>query len=436
MCGLIGIINTRGGEVQQDFILDQYDEQKGRGSQGFGLIRAEENVPIKLRRSTEPMKAMVEVTRAWEPILLFHHRFPTSTPNSHDQTHPMLITHNELAFDYLIMHNGVIRNPDELRKIHENDLGYIYRTRTTGSLYYTARAAGLERFNDSEAFAIELARFIEKKEENIRTFGSAAFLAMAINKETKAAVEIFWGTNGMNPLIRDITPGGIIIASSLSAGEDIVPEVLESIKMVDLFSKKETDLNKYINLGELNFQKEPEKSPIQIAITGTPPTTETKETAYTKNDFLAQEKEYLPKEAPAGYTEMEWALHKIGLRAMKKVKDVITQFTEDLALGDHVQIALPNGGWVDKEGDTLEDKIDYAIFHMEEVLTEIGNRAEAVKAYYDEKEKKELIESGKWTEAHPMDDAPDAASTEDSEDAYAGQTEIDYDIPDKGYLGY
>lgn len=237
MCGLIGWISRNDAAIAPDLVLDQYERQYDRGQRGFGLIEVTKS-DIRVRRATEPVKALLDVARSTAPTLLFHHRFPTSTDNEMEQTHPMRVSHDELMYDYHIMHNGVIRNPDECRHEHEG-LGYAYST--AAEYTYTHYRAGgtYEKFNDSESFAIELARFIEHKSEGLKAYGAAAFLGVALDKKTKKPVSIFFGTNGGNPL--QIMEGtGLLIGSELPEATSIpaMPNMLYTVDCKKLFDPK------------------------------------------------------------------------------------------------------------------------------------------------------------------------------------------------------
>ena len=105
MCGIIGYIGKKGGEETQNAIMNQFEEQKSRGEKGFGLIAVTKD-KYTIRRSVGPMKALIDVARSNEPVLIFHHRFPTSTENKLNQTHPIEVRLVDLKYDYLVIHNG------------------------------------------------------------------------------------------------------------------------------------------------------------------------------------------------------------------------------------------------------------------------------------------------------------------------------------------
>lgn len=251
MCGLIACIqhvnkNPKLGDAK-DFVATQLERQFSRGRKGFGMIEIGKN-NFKVHRATEAERSFTMLNNAKENIVLFHHRTPTSTENTHQQTHPIFVRNEELKYDWYIMHNGVIQNEDELRKIHEKELGYIYTTLVSNSA--TMGYSFWEKFNDSEAFAIELARHLEGKDDKIKTRGSMAYIAFAIDKKTQKPARIFWGSNGRNPIKYDDMNGidQIMIASELPYGSDLKDAEEKKtangcmIEITDIFKplKKET----------------------------------------------------------------------------------------------------------------------------------------------------------------------------------------------------
>lgn len=401
MCGIIGLISRTGGEQSQDFILDQYEEQKTRGSQGFGLIRASKD-GFRVRRATDALKALIDVSRSPDPIMIFHHRMPTSTENTIPQTHPMIISHDELDFDYAIVHNGVIRNAEALHKIHTEELGYIYKTKTEPKGYYYKTAG----FNDTEAFAIELARFLDGKGTEIGSFGSQAFLGMRITKKTQKTHSIFWGTNGTNPLIWDETPIGIVIASELEYGYESNKDVYCEVLTKDLFNKK---LNKkklvdLVNYYEIKFKEEPLYTPAPVHVSGfshvpatnsskpinLSPNSETKpikKLTYTKpetEDVLDS------KKTPEGYSDREWAFRKMGLRSLETLETLILDFYDQLPmLSNGYTEYEPDAGFPEPvTGAALDEKdiLEDTLMQIEEFLEASLTRSAKINAFYDRKE--------------------------------------------------
>lgn len=223
MCGLAYVYRLDNKPAFKQ-LLKRYDKQKDRGTEGYGYIAIKQsgNVSKVARFQFEhEMKKSLEATKYHQVLL--HHRYPTSTPNVPEATHPIFVSHEELTHDYYVTHNGVIKNEDDLKDEHEK-LGYKYTTEI-----YTMYKPRLSRkvyhdrplFNDSEAFAIELARTIEGKQPMVKATGAQAYIAIQCDKRGHAKA-VYYGTNGGNTLVLDRSKDSIVIASE-GHGTD-VPE--------------------------------------------------------------------------------------------------------------------------------------------------------------------------------------------------------------------
>ena len=219
MCGIIGAFHT--GEKKEpvnEIVLDQFENQKERGVNGFGIIKIYERGGYKVDRATEGYKFMWDIHHNPVRKMLAHHRIPTSSDNKLKQTHPFLVESGSLQFNYLLVHNGVIHNDDEMKKKHEDELGFVYKT-----------IDGI-KYNDSEGVAIEVARFIEGQTTEIGTRGSVAFVCLQVNKKTDKVTKLFFGRNDGNPLKMAKTRNKLIL-SSTGPGVDIKPFYLYDCKL-------------------------------------------------------------------------------------------------------------------------------------------------------------------------------------------------------------
>ena len=150
MCGIVAGFSKKGKRISKS-IMKRYLAQKHRGSQGFGYVmyyKDGKGGSISVGRSIDEAGIRTQIMNENSSIGLFHHRLPTSTPNVEEATHPIFVSNEELDYDYFVVHNGVIRNADELKKKHE-DLGYEYTTviesevvtrhtsKRNGAKYYT-----------------------------------------------------------------------------------------------------------------------------------------------------------------------------------------------------------------------------------------------------------------------------------------------------------
>jgi predicted glutamine amidotransferase len=200
MCGIIfgAYFGNKLDEPINDCILDQFQEQALRGTQGFGAVFIDSKTKkFTLKRSTRETKATIDLTLNQSGMILFHHRQPTSSDNHLDQTHPILVSNKIFEHDYLVVHNGIINNAEIIKLEHEK-LGFEYTTQH--DVYYgTNPNHTTEKFNDSETIAIDLALFIEKQIDHISAKGSAALVCLQINKKTQTVNNIFF-TRNSSPL--------------------------------------------------------------------------------------------------------------------------------------------------------------------------------------------------------------------------------------------
>lgn len=214
MCGIV-YVQRKDNKPAVKQVLKRYTAQKGRGSEGFGYVAVKQSQRVtKVNRFMfeHEIKEALELTK--HQHILFHHRYPTSTPNLPEAAHPITVSHSELEYDYIVVHNGVISNDETLKEGHEA-LGYKYTTQLacqyvtpTGQIYTDGY-----QWNDSEALAIELARNIEGKTDNVEAKGAIAYIVMQVEKETQRAVALYYGTNGGNPLTVDTAKEFVCIAS-------------------------------------------------------------------------------------------------------------------------------------------------------------------------------------------------------------------------------
>lgn len=258
MCGLLAAFNTtitKGEKKKEieikatpvnDFIIDQYEDQHSRGQKGFGIIRISEKGKVEVDRACEGTKFLLDLYMKESKMIIAHHRMPTSTENKMDQTHPIVVSNDLLQSDYLVVHNGIIGNDDELKKKHE-ELGFVYTTEYSYS-YTQSSQYNYSKFNDSEALAIELALFIEKKISAIGTDNSAAFIILQLDKKTHIAQKVYFGKNGRADLKMSKTRGKLRLSSE-GEGSDVKENLLYAFDIKDetmdltsqkmLFIKKE-----------------------------------------------------------------------------------------------------------------------------------------------------------------------------------------------------
>jgi predicted glutamine amidotransferase len=196
MCGLIYVRRTDGGSAAET-VEAAYKQQKSRGTRGFGYVAIGQTVEVKRAESESVILKQLKTEKSSE--VLFHHREPTSTPNYVDITHPIRVEHESLGYTYYLIHNGIISNDTERKAEHEKK-GFAYSTTVkiehrTRNHTYTA-----EQFNDSEALAIDFARYAEGKAKTIQARGSIAFICLQVEKLSGRPLALYAARNNSSPL--------------------------------------------------------------------------------------------------------------------------------------------------------------------------------------------------------------------------------------------
>lgn len=236
MCGIIHGINfDTKKEPVNDWIIEQYQEQQSRGTEGFGAVMIHDDGTYEVHRATTEPKIMLDLYQNKARHIMFHHRQPTSSDNKLGQTHPILVDSGTLKHKYLLIHNGSVTNDDELKKMHEEELGFVYTTmRNIPPKWENGREEF--QFNDSECLAIEVARFIEKQSEEIQAQGNLTFTCLQINKKTDKVINIFFGRNNGYALKFSMSRGKLRLSSE---GEGQMMDV-EKLYQFDLKKNKLT----------------------------------------------------------------------------------------------------------------------------------------------------------------------------------------------------
>jgi len=231
MCGIIGMFNINNNkEAVNEEVINQLEDQKTRGMEGFGAILITDKLDVIVKRATTHAKLLMDLYQTPSRMIILHHRMPTSSLNRLSQTHPILVKNGSLKHAYLVVHNGIISNDDEVKKLHE-EMGFVYTTAHDPKI-----ADG--KFNDSEALAIEVARFIEKQTNKIEVNGSATFIALQFDPKTNKALKVFFGTNRANSLNMAKTRD-IIRLSSEGKGGQVTSDLLYQFDFKNFKLKKE-----------------------------------------------------------------------------------------------------------------------------------------------------------------------------------------------------
>ncbi len=201
MCGIIASI---GGDTVAN-TLEQYNKQKGRGQQGFGLVALKGGKRVAFERATTEasIKALMMSIADLKPdTILFHHRFPTSTANLVEAAHPLPISKKGWQHRYWMLHNGVVSGQDagEIKKD-----GYKLKSRIEEIRYLRTYSGRMyseivdSEVNDSEYLGYYVASFLEGKRQDIPMSGAIACFVLQENKKT-GACQVFAMRNYMNPI--------------------------------------------------------------------------------------------------------------------------------------------------------------------------------------------------------------------------------------------
>jgi len=309
MCGIVSAFNfskSKKKEKPEDvnkWIIDQLEDQISRGKEGFGTLFIDEKNNVKIERSTELTKTMLDLYMNKSKMIVLHHRMPSSSKNKLSQTHPIIVDNGSLKHKYYVIHNGVIQNAEELKKEHEK-LGFIYSTSIKTEW---ANEIG---FNDSESLAIELSRYIENQTKSININGSLAFIVVQVNKKTNKATQIFYGRNDLNPLKMSGSKGKIRLSSE---GEGIL-----------------TKENTIYNFDLKNFKINKKKLTITKSVTDyyyKPPKTEPNFQNYNENPY-----DYKEKDTPTLQEEIETfdTIEELTSNAIDETGSFITEFFDKI----------------------------------------------------------------------------------------------------------
>lgn len=223
MCGIIHVKKLRDGKKARKTVAKRYYSQKHRGSEGFGFIEIKKGFIVNECRSVDEKGIMKYLEESDADEILFHHRYPTSTPNFVESTHPIRVSHESLAYDYFVVHNGIVTNDKFLRDEHKKQ-GFSYSTELRKALITPKGNVYLEdkdtKWNDSEALAID---FVLALENNIpmKSYGSVALVALQFDKLTMKVKALYWGHNAGSPLCIEDTKD--VFSLSSMSGKDVEP---------------------------------------------------------------------------------------------------------------------------------------------------------------------------------------------------------------------
>lgn len=200
MCGII-YVQRKDGRPAGRAVAKRYRKQRSRGYEGFGYVAVTDNKVVAYERSHDEKEILEKLEKETAPEILFHHRFPTSTPNVAESAHPLFVEHDSFGHSYYIAHNGVIRNTSTLYEKHEK-LVIPYSTEMSRELHtrHGKQYVTGKMWNDSESLAVETALALEGKQTSIDSEGAAAVIGFKMKGDR--VVERFFYRNSGNPLRR------------------------------------------------------------------------------------------------------------------------------------------------------------------------------------------------------------------------------------------
>ena len=194
MCGLAYAHNLDGQSVN-NCILDTFDNQRNRGTEGFGLFDGQEKHMVHATKEDNILKWLVKYD---SNLIMFHHRNPTSTINVKRASHPFSTKDYFGDTQYILIHNGHISNSKELYPEHKK-LGIKYKSLLNDGT-----------FNDSESLLWDISLYLEGKQSSLNAYGGIAFICVKL--VDKKLVKMYFGRNS-NPLNLKRTKNNILLSS-------------------------------------------------------------------------------------------------------------------------------------------------------------------------------------------------------------------------------
>lgn len=226
MCGIVSVIRLDGKSASR-IVRKRYGHQKSRGTQGFGYLAIENGKLKDYVRATTEDEIMKKLKAETAPIIIFHHRQPTSIENIEEGAHPIKVSNEKLEHDYYVIHNGVVSNDSELREKHYKD-GFRYTTEAHNYLVIGDKTyfRGAE-WNDSEALAIEFALYLDGKKDDMDAKGTHAVMAVQTDKKGNVTGIFAWRSYVAD--LKIVTNNSFVAISSTN-GQDIDSETMYSFK--------------------------------------------------------------------------------------------------------------------------------------------------------------------------------------------------------------
>lgn len=222
MCGIIHCKKQNKNEKANRLVIKRFEKQRSRGTQGFGYVEIKSGIVVAEVRTQTEKEIMEKLEKSEADEIMFHHRLPTSTPNIIESTHPIRVFNDNLKYGYYVVHNGVIRNDEELREQHVKE-GFEYTTELKKQFVTQKSIYSEIMWNDSEAVAIDFCQAIETSKK-MTSEGSIAIVALQFEKDSGKAIALYFGRNEGSPL--KIENDANFLSISSESGKDLKTNTL------------------------------------------------------------------------------------------------------------------------------------------------------------------------------------------------------------------
>lgn len=188
-----------------ELVWKKYEQQKDRGTEGFGFFNGHHIIKAAVEKRIKHQ--ILKKKKNQTDLMLFHHRWPTSTVNEKKGAHPYNTGDYFGDTKYILVHNGKIRNSHDLKEQHE----------IAGITYQSVFRDGT--FNDSESLLWDVALTMEGKKKQLDAYGDVAFIC--IKMEKGIPTKMYYGRNYGRPLVMQRVKRLGMMLSSEGAGEDV-----------------------------------------------------------------------------------------------------------------------------------------------------------------------------------------------------------------------
>lgn len=200
---MCGIVYGHGQKKLKQKVWKQYMRQRSRGTDGFGVFDGRH---VTKSATEKRIKRWFKRQEANPEMLLFHHRWPTSTENTRRTAHPFHTGDYFGDTRYIMVHNGTISNHRSLKADHEK-IGIKYSSVTVDGGY-----------NDSEALLWDFALVLQGEKSSLNAYGDIAFICVELEKGE--VTKLHFGRNYGRPLKMRRNNKAMMLASE-GAGTDV-----------------------------------------------------------------------------------------------------------------------------------------------------------------------------------------------------------------------